>query len=61
MTLKNFRRQGRLSSIFHMLIIAIFLLGLFGCGYRANPFYTEKTSINDENVEFKLRKVDVKQ
>ena len=35
-----------------MLIIAMFLLGLNGCGYKANPFYTEEVSSEDENVKF---------
>ncbi len=44
-----------------MLIIAMFLLGLSGCGYKADPFYTEDVAVSDDNVEFKLRNPDVKE
>ncbi len=36
-----------------MLIIAVFVLSLNGCGYKASPFYTDSEFIGDENVEFK--------
>lgn len=39
-----------------MLIIAIFLLGLSGCGYKADPFYEQEAPAGDENVEFKIKK-----
>jgi predicted small lipoprotein YifL len=39
-----------------MLIIAMFLLGLSGCGYKANPYYLENAPEADENVEFKIKK-----
>jgi hypothetical protein len=35
-----------------MLIITIFLLGISGCGYKADPFYGESSSLGDENVTF---------
>ncbi|MDB2562049.1 hypothetical protein N9X61_00445 [Sulfurimonas sp.] len=38
-----------------MLIIAMFSLGFFGCGYKADPFYMQEdsaVSIEDENVKF---------
>lgn len=38
-----------------MLIIAVFLLGLSGCGYKADPFYQEDAPAGDENVEFKIK------
>ena len=43
---------NNLTSIFHLLIIALFLLGLSGCGYKAAPFYSQEESIGDENVKF---------
>ena len=52
-------RNNSFSGVFHMFIIAIFLLGLSGCGYKADPFYTEDAPAGDENVEFKLRKVNI--
>ena len=39
-----------------MLIIAMFLLGLSGCGYKADPYYLEDAPAGDENVEFKIKK-----
>jgi len=45
-----------LTSIFHGVIIAIFLLGLGGCGYKAAPYYEEDAPAGDENVEFILQK-----
>lgn len=38
-----------------MLIIAMFLLGVQGCGYKANPFYSDDVPQGDENIEFKKR------
>jgi len=35
-----------------MLIIAMFLLGISGCGFKADPFYTQEVSSEDENVKF---------
>lgn len=56
---KNSIKENSLSAAFHILIIAIFLLGLQGCGYKANPYYSEDAPNGDENVEFKLRKVSI--
>ncbi len=39
-----------------MLIITILLLGLNGCGYKADPFYTQDALVSDANVEFKIKK-----
>jgi len=39
-----------------MLIISILLLGLSGCGYKADPFYTQDAPEGDENIEFKIKK-----
>ena len=33
----------------------MFLLGLSGCGYKANPFYEEDTPKSDENIEFHIK------
>jgi hypothetical protein len=30
------------------------LLSLSGCGYKANPYYEESTTVEDNNVEFIL-------
>jgi len=45
-----------LTSIFHIAIIAIFLLSLSGCGYKADPYYLEKAPTGDENIEFIIKK-----
>ena len=34
----------------------MFLLGLSGCGYKADPYYMEDAPASDENVEFKIKK-----
>ena len=42
-----------LTSIFHGAIIAMFLLSLNGCGYKAAPFYeNQKVITKDKNVVF---------
>ena len=46
------KRTNYLSSIFHVLIIAIFLLGINGCGYKGDPYYQEDVVQQDENVKF---------
>jgi predicted small lipoprotein YifL len=38
-----------------LAIIAIFLFGLSGCGYKAPPFYTKELPQSDENVDFIIR------
>ena len=38
-----------------MLIIAIFLLSLNACGYKAPPYYQEDVPKEDENVKFILQ------
>jgi hypothetical protein len=42
------------------MIIASFLLGLSGCGYKAAPFYSEtkvvKEKLEDKNVKFIVKK-----
>ncbi|MBN2816683.1 MAG: hypothetical protein JXQ67_08360 [Campylobacterales bacterium] len=48
-------RFKNLGGIFHALIIAIFLLSLNACGYKAPPYYIEDTPVADENVEFILQ------
>ena len=44
-----------LTSIFHLVIIAVFLLGLSGCGYKADPYYEEEAPIGDQNIEFHVK------
>ncbi len=34
-------------TIFHILIITMFTLGLSACGYKAPPFYLEEQTQND--------------
>jgi len=36
----------------------VFLLGLSGCGYKADPYYEEDTPKGDENIEFHLKKTN---
>ena len=38
-----------------MLIIAIFLLSLNACGYKAPPYYIGDAPSEDENVKFILQ------
>jgi len=38
-----------------MLIIAIFLLSLNACGYKAPPYYIQEAPAQDKNVEFILQ------
>lgn len=42
-----------------MFIIAVFLLSLSACGYKAAPFYTEDAPEGDENVEFVIEKQNI--
>ena len=42
-----------------MLIIAVFLLSVSACGYKAAPFYSEDAPQGDENVEFIIQKTDI--
>ena len=53
------QRSNYFSGIFHKLIIAMFLLGLSGCGYKAPPFYLEDAPEDDENVTFTIKKINV--
>ncbi|MDD2790792.1 MAG: hypothetical protein PHU40_09045 [Sulfurimonas sp.] len=48
-------RVKNLRSVFHLAIIAIFLFGLSGCGYKAPPFYTKELPQSDEDVGFMLK------
>jgi hypothetical protein len=36
------------------------LLGLSGCGHKADPYYLEEAPVSDENVEFILKKPTLK-
>lgn len=44
-----------------MLIIAIFLFSINGCGYKAPPYYIEDAPAEDENVKFIIQKESPKQ
>jgi predicted small lipoprotein YifL len=39
-----------------MLIIAIFLLSLSGCGFKAAPYYEVAPPKSDKNVDFFIKK-----
>jgi len=39
-----------------MIIIASFVLSLNGCGYKASPFYTQESALEDKNVKFIIKK-----
>ncbi len=39
-----------------MLIIAIFLLSLNACGYKAAPYYEVTPPKSDDNVDFFIKK-----
>ncbi len=43
-----------------MVIIAMFLLSLNGCGYKAQPYYLQQAPEGDENVEFIIKKSTLK-
>jgi len=45
-----------LTGIFHLLIIASFLLSLNGCGYKGPPYYQADVPQADENVKFIIEK-----
>ncbi|QOY53527.1 hypothetical protein HUE87_01885 [Candidatus Sulfurimonas marisnigri] len=49
-------RINNLTSVFHIAIIAMFLLSLSGCGYKADPYYLEEAPQSDENVKFIIKK-----
>lgn len=44
-----------LSTVFHALIIAMFVLSVNGCGYKKAPYYLEEAPSGDENVEFIIK------
>lgn len=48
-------RINNLTSIFHLAIIAVFLLSLNGCGYKKAPYYLEEAPKGDENIAFSLK------
>jgi len=50
------KRSNNLISIFHLAIIAMFLLSLSGCGYKADPYYLEEVPASDNNVKFIIKK-----
>jgi len=48
--------SNNLTSVFHLVIIASLVLSLNGCGYKAAPFHTQETTLEDENVKFIIKK-----
>lgn len=49
-------RVNNLTSVFHLAIIAMFLLSLSGCGYKADPYYLEEAPKGDKNIKFIIKK-----
>ncbi|MCK9455367.1 MAG: hypothetical protein M0Q20_09465 [Sulfurimonas sp.] len=47
-----------MTSVFHTAIIAMFLLSLSGCGYKADPYYLEEAPQSDKSIEFIIKKSD---
>jgi hypothetical protein len=41
---------------FHLIIIAMFLLSLSGCGYKDNPHYFDSEVKSDKSVKFFIKK-----
>jgi predicted small lipoprotein YifL len=48
-------RIKNLSTVFHLLIIAMFALSLNGCGYKKAPYYQDEAPSGDENVKFIIK------
>lgn len=46
------KRSEYLTNIFHLFIIASFILSVSGCGYKAPPYHEQKAPKGDENVKF---------
>jgi len=44
-----------LSAIFHLFIIAVFVLSFSGCGYKASPYLDQEPPEGDENIEFIIK------
>ncbi|MDA3909172.1 MAG: hypothetical protein PF437_08785 [Sulfurimonas sp.] len=44
-----------LSTVFHALIIAMFVLSVNGCGYKQAPYYQEVAPAGDDNVKFIIK------
>jgi predicted small lipoprotein YifL len=49
-----------LGTVFHLLIIAVFVLSLNGCGYKKAPYYQEEAPEGDKNIEFIIKDQSVK-
>ena len=52
-------RTKYIVSSFHIAIIAIFLLSISGCGYKASPYYENEAPEGDENVEFIIKDKEI--
>gem|GEM_PF-1080420 len=52
--------RKNLLSVFHLSIIASFLLSLNACGYKAPPYYMQEAPNSDSNVEFILKQEEDK-
>jgi predicted small lipoprotein YifL len=51
-------RVYNLTGAFHLVIIAMFLLSLSGCGYKDDPYYLENAPQGDSNIKFIIKKSD---
>ncbi|HIP55044.1 MAG TPA: hypothetical protein EYH11_06190 [Sulfurimonas autotrophica] len=50
------KRIKNITTAFHVLIIASFLLSVGGCGYKAPPYYEQSTPKEGKNVKFIMQK-----
>ena len=50
------KRIKNVTAVFHMLIIASFLLSVSACGYKAPPYYEKEAPKGDKNVKFIIKK-----
>lgn len=49
------KKSNYFIGIFHLLIIAMFMLSVNGCGYKSAPYYEEEAPASDENVKFIIK------
>jgi len=50
------KRFNNITAVFHLLIIASFLLSVSACGYKAPPYYEKDAPKGDKNVKFIIKK-----
>lgn len=54
------KRINNITGIFHIVIIASFLLSVSACGYKAPPYYEQDAPKGDKNVKFIIKKKEFK-